>query len=412
MNLPPSLIVGLLLAVGFAMGRLASRVGLPTVTGYILAGILLNPDVLPVMPPSFPEHTNLVTNLALAFITFEVGGSLTRARVRKLGASILSMVFFEAELAVVGASLSTLAFVSWAGSGMFAPGALEATAFCVLLGALASPTDPSATLAVVHEYRADGAVTSAVLGVAAFDDAVGIMNYSLCVAFARSLMGGGGLGADELLAAFGEIGGGILVGIACGLLLNGLSSLLARVSEGNLIVVILAALSVAFGLARYLHTDELLATMTMGAVVVNSNPAQHRIFALLRRYTEELIFVLFFTLSGMHLNISAVGSVAAVIPVYVGGRAAGKFLGAFLGARLTGAPPPVQRYTGLGLIPQGGIVVGLALLMRNDPAFEPFSALLVNLVIGATLIHEIVGPILSKAALHLAGEIQPPPASR
>ncbi|GAB4262864.1 MAG: cation:proton antiporter [Deferrisomatales bacterium] len=408
MNLPPSLIVGLLLATGFAMGRLAARLGFPTVTGYILAGLLLNPGVLPVMPPTFPEHTDLVTNVALAFITFEVGGSLTRARMRKLGATILSMVFFEAEFAVVAATLGTLAWTWWAGAGALNLGAPQVVAFCVLVGSLASPTDPSATLAVVHEYKAEGPVTSAVLGVAAFDDAIGVVNYSLCMAFARFLMGGAGTGGRELLGAFGEIGGGVLLGVACGLLLNALASLLSRVSEGGLMVVVLAALSLAFGLARYLHTDELLATMTMGAVVVNTNPVQHRIFELLQRYTEELVFVLFFTLSGMHLRFSGLGSVAAIIPVYVGGRAAGKFLGAFVGARLGRASPTVRRYTGLGLIPQGGIVVGLALLMRSDPVFAPFSGLLVNLVIGATLIHEIVGPILSKTALQLAGEVHVP----
>lgn len=408
MNLPPSLVVGLVLATGFAVGRFAARLGFPTVTGYILAGILLNPGVLPIMPPTFPEHTDLVTNVALAFITFEVGGSLTRARMRKLGATIVSMVFFEAEFAVIGATLGTLAWLSWVGTGHLGLSTTQAVAFCVLLGSLASPTDPSATLAVVHEYNARGPVTSAVLGVAAFDDAIGVVNYSLCVALARFLLGGSGSGGHEVLAAAGEIGGGILVGVGCGLLLNGLASLLSKVSEGGLIVVLLAALSLAFGLARYLHTDELLATMTMGAMVVNTNPAQHRIFTLLQRYTEELVFVLFFTLSGMHLRFSGLGSVAAIIPIYVAGRAAGKLLGAFVGARLSHAAPAVRRCAGMGLIPQGGIVVGLALLMRSDPSFAVFSGPLVNLVIGATLIHEIVGPILSKTALRLAGEIQAP----
>ncbi|GAB6063044.1 cation:proton antiporter [Deferrisoma palaeochoriense] len=406
MSLPPSLIVGLLLAAGFISGRLASRVGLPKVTGYILAGILLNPDLLPIVPPSFPEHTDLVTNVALAFITFEVGGSLTRARMRKLGPAILSMVFFEAELAVAAAALVTLAFLTWVAPGPPGAGGPETVAFCLLLGALASPTDPSATLAVVHEYKAEGPVTSAVLGVAAFDDAIGIMNYSLCVAFARSFLGSGGMEAGAVLAALGEIAGGILVGIACGLLLNAMGSLLSRASEGSLIVLLLSALSLAFGLARYLRTDELLATMAMGAVVVNTNPVQDRIFGLLERYTEELIFVLFFTLSGMHLKFSGIGSVASLIPLYVVGRATGKILGAFVGARLSHAPKSVQRYAGFGLVPQGGIVVGLALLMRSDPAFAPFAAPLVNLVIGATLIHEIIGPILSKTALRMAGELR------
>ena len=78
----PILIVGIIIFTGFIVGELCSRIGLPKVTGYILAGVILNPNLTHFVPESFVEHTALVTNIALAFITFSVGGTLYFAKLR------------------------------------------------------------------------------------------------------------------------------------------------------------------------------------------------------------------------------------------------------------------------------------------------------------------------------------------
>lgn len=406
MPVTPPLVVGLVLATGLVFGEAARRLGLPKVTGYIIAGLVLNPASLPLIPPSFPEHTDLVTDIALSFITFSVGGTLVLPKLRTLGKSILTIVVFEAEFALLAVVLGVVLAGSLAGGALFPAWSLDLMAFGLLLGALASPTDPSATLAVMHEYRARGPVASTIMGVAALDDAVGVMNYSLCVAAARALMGGPEAAEFRLWEPLFQIGGGVAVGAVVGLLLNQATRRMPRETEGALIVMVFAALSLCFGIAGTLGVDQLLATMTMGAVVVNTNPHQERIFHLLERYTEELIFVLFFTLSGMHLNYGALFGAVGFTLVYVLSRAAGKIAGTRLAARLTGAPPAVRRHAAYGLIPQGGIVIGLALMIRARPGFEPFADSLIGIVIGATVIHELVGPVLSKMALARAGEIQ------
>jgi len=60
------LIVGLILFVGFVTGEVAEKVHLPKISGYILAGILLNPRLLPFIPTGFTKHTDLVTDIGLA----------------------------------------------------------------------------------------------------------------------------------------------------------------------------------------------------------------------------------------------------------------------------------------------------------------------------------------------------------
>lgn len=138
---------------------------------------------------------------------------------------------------------------------------------------------------------------------------------------------------------------------------------------------------------------------------MNFNIKKEKIFIILERYTEELIFVLFFTLSAMHLDFSVMISNYQLIIMFVIFRAAGKLGGTIAGGKLSGASKSVRKYTVGGLIPQGGIVIGLALIIRQNPAFVNISDIILNVIIGSTIIHEIIGPILSKSALNRAGEI-------
>jgi Kef-type K+ transport system membrane component KefB len=180
----PILIVGIIIFTGFVAGELCTQIGLPKVTGYILAGMILNPNLIHFIPESFVEHTTLVTNIALSFITFSVGGTLFFPKIRSLGKSIVFITLFEAEFAF----LFVAVFFILLGPVLISLPEFSLVSFFIplalLLGSLASPTDPSATLAVEHEYQAKGEVTSTIMGVAALDDILGIINYSLAVSVA------------------------------------------------------------------------------------------------------------------------------------------------------------------------------------------------------------------------------------
>lgn len=398
--------IGIILGGGFLMGEIAQFFRLPRVTGYLIAGIALNPQVLPLVPKAFPDNANIAIDIALSFITFSVGGTLQAAKLKKLGRTIVNMTIFEAESAMLivtaGFAISAMAF-GWPHLGATSGSALV---LALLLGVLASPTDPSATLAVTHQYKAKGEVTSTVMGIAASDDVLGIINFSIGVALARMIALHSGFNfAQSVLVPIAEIFGGIALGAAFGFVFNKANDWFKRETEGELIVLVFALLSLCYGTARMIHVDELLATMSMGCMVANFNPRQEKIFSMLERYQEELIFVFFFTLSGMKLDLTVLPSAAAYIGVFVVLRALGKSIGAYTGARLSGASTAVRRYTFLGLLPQGGIVIGLALMMHSTPAFKPVSNLVIGIAIGATVIHEIAGPIVSRFGLQKAGEI-------
>lgn len=401
----PILIVGIILFSGFVAGEISERIGLPKVTGYILAGLILNPDLTHFLPGSFIDHTDLVTNIALAFITFSVGGTLLMSKIRKLGKTILWITLCEAEFAFVFVALFTILL------GPLVAPSPEHTLLSfyiplgVLFAALACPTDPSATLAVVHEYHARGKVSSTIMGVAAFDDILGIINYSLAAAIAGFCILNQPMEVHSVTEPFVRILVSVIGGAVFGSLLNILSKIIKKENEGVLITLILGMLSLCFGVMGMLAADELLSTMTMGIIVVNFNVKKEKIFKILERYTEELIFVLFFTLSAMHLNFSVLLSNAVLIFIFVISRSFGKYTGTFIGGKLSKASPAIMKYTAGGLIPQGGIVIGLALVIQQNPVFKPVSDIVLNVIIGATIIHEIVGPLISKFSIRRAGEI-------
>lgn len=399
------LILGIILGAGFILGELVRRLGLPRVTGYILAGVVLNPGTFHLIPIEFVQSTDPVVHVALVLLTFSVGGTLSFAPLRELGRGILFIVLGEAELAALAVFLGMLATLPFL---LHLEGATFLATFvpmALMLGSLACPTDPSATLAVMHEYKAKGPVSFSIMATAAFDDALGIVNFSIAVALAAIFTRHVGVQPASLVEPVIEIGGAILLGILLGLVFYGISRLIHAEPAGLHIVVILAVLTLCYGLATLLNLDQLLATMTVGATAVNFGRRRSQIFRLIEDYLEPVVFVLFFTLSGMYLDFQILLKFLPVVLLFVAFRSLGKLTGAYAGAALARASRSIRRYTGWGLIPQGGIVIGLALILRQKPALANISDIMVSIIIGATVIHELIGPLTAKLALRQAGEL-------
>ena len=401
----PLLIVGLVLVLGLALGEIAQRLGFPRVAGYIIAGIILNPRISGFVSPEFLAGTDPLINAALAIITFEVGGTLAIGPLKELGRGIVFLALGEAELAALAILVGATIVLPLLITLPIGTGFVAAIPLALLLGALGSPTDPSATLAVIHQYRAKGMVSFSVMGAAAFDDALGIINFSVATALASILVSHSRATPLAFLEPFLVILASLALGIALGLAYHWVVRLLRGSQDGILIALVVTALILGYGLATTWELDALLVTMAVGITVVNLRRTRPRVFQLIERHVEPLVFLLFFTLSGMYLNFSVLLKYLPLVLLFVAFRTAGKLGGAYLGATLGRAPHAVRRYTGWGLIPQGGIVIGLALTVKGIPELAPYSDILVNVIIGATVIHELVGPFAAKFALQRAGEI-------
>lgn len=387
------LLVGILLLSGLAVGSLGSHfLGVPRVVGYILVGMLFAPDLLGgYLGMAGTEWTQPLVSVALGVIAYVIGGAISVSQLRRLGWSIVGATLGEvsgAFLAVVGAVLLL---------GMTVAD-LPLWSFALVLGALAPATAPAAIVAVIHQYRARGRLTTTLLGMVAIDDALGIFIFALVMAVVGSGSLGGALGT-----ALWEISVALLVGGAGGFVIERLSR---RFHEQSMLLpLLLGGIILTTGLAAWAEFSALLAAMVLGfSVRWFCGPHAERLFEPVEDL-EETVFVLFFTFAGLHFSPAAVIDYWPLMLTYFVARAIGLFVGGGSGARLAGAPRAVWSNVGFGLFPQGGVAIGLALLLLHYPVFSQAGHIIVNVIATTTLLTESVGAISVRYGLRRAKEL-------
>ncbi len=403
----PMLGLGTLVFTGYFLGYLAACFDLPRITGYLLAGVLLNPTFLSLVPKDALDHSGVLVDMLLCLITFEIGGALSWRAIRSLGKTILAITVMEAEMAFLAVIMGMSLVAVVVGPRFGIVGTPSILAFALLMGGLISPTDPAATIAVTHQYGAKGPVTSTILGVSALDDGFGIVNFGVALCCARAFLGHGGMSLlSVVFTPIRTIGLSLVLGCCFGWLLDRMSHpAMDAEGKGGLVVVLFGSLAACFGTASLLGADELLSTMIVGAWVVNKNPRANQIFDFLSSTMEEPVFLVFFCVSGMSLNMASLLHSLLFLPFVVLFRLVGKGLGVLMGGEWAGMP--LRRCLSVigGLIPLGGIVIGLALTLRKFPELASVADTLINVVIGSTLIHECLGPLAARWALRTSGEL-------
>jgi len=397
--------LGVFFLCGYFGGRIANRIKFPRVTGYIVAGMLLSPSVSGIMPLALVKgKLSIVTDIALAVIAYSIGGSLKFSRLKKLGKSIVWINVVEA----LGAFVITFLM-------MAAPGALVLQVIlphaswlqvclplALVVGAVSAATAPAAVLAIVHEYRARGPLTTTLLGVVALDDGMAIILY----AFASSIVGALTSLQDVsiirtmVLEPLLVIAGSVLLGAVFGFFLTIMSAWVKR--KGSVLVLVLGSVLLCAGIAGRLGFSPLLANMMLGFYVANRARQCDSLFHAVEN-VEETIFALFFTLAGAHFDFAVIKTAGILSLLIVVSRFAGKFSGVYLAAGFSHAPAVVKKYLGFALLPTAGVTIGLILMA--EPLMPPQAAeIMVNAVLGAVIISELIAPPLVRFALTKAGE--------
>lgn len=391
----PVLSLGVLLLCGYFAGRLAGRIGLPSITGYIVAGLVLSDSVAGLISHHAAERLQSVTEVALAFIAITIGGEFQLRKLRSSGAKILVITLLEALLAfaVVSAALSLLGLDS---------------RFALLLGGIAAATAPAATVVIVRELKMHGEFVDYLYGVVAFDDAIAVLLFSVILAAVAPQFGAAADHGGVLFAAAEagtEIGLSLLLGAAGGAVLHLISR--RAPSDGARLVVTVAVVFMVTAGALSLELSPLLANMMFGAALINLSPVNRRLFAVVEPVTPP-VFALFFILAGAELQLSVFAEVTVVVYglVYLAARFAGKFTGAYLGALAMRAPDGVRRFLGFCLFPQAGVAIGLALVLQGSSIFATAAAdvqrlvtQIVNVVLLSVFINELIGPSISRFGL-------------
>jgi Kef-type K+ transport system membrane component KefB len=374
--------IGVIYLAGLALDWFGHIVHVPRVTLLILLGALLGPPVLNILPMAVDGASDLFAPTALTMVAFLLGGTLQRETLVSHGREILIV-----SLSVVIISIALVA------GGLVLIGAPLALA--LLMAGISAATAPAATRDVVLQSGNTGQFATTLLGIVAIDDAWGLLAFSLLLTIVGTMVGGEA--SSALVHGLWEAGGGVLLGLAIGL--PG-AYLTGRLKPGEPTLV--EALGIVFlcaGLAIWLGVSFLLAGMVTGAVIVNFARHHDQPFHEVERI-EWPFMLLFFVMAGASLEVENLRGIGMIGIAYVGLRAAARVLGGWTGGLLAGLPGRDGGLTGLALMPQAGVAIGMALVAAER--FPTLADQILALTIASTMIFEIAGPLLTQFALKRA----------
>lgn len=381
--------LALVLAFGIIGSKFARRLNLPNVTGYIVAGLFLGPSFFNVITEAEKPVVDFVNEIALGIIAFAIGAEFRFADLKRLGKDVFVITVLE----VVGVLVLVFFFMYFVMGQSFV--------FSLVIASMSASTAPAGTVMVMRQYRAYGPLTKTILPITALDDMLGIMAFGICMSIAKMTIGSSDVGlASMVFGPLVEIGLALVLGIGLGF---AFTYIIKRVkNKEEELAMVLFVIMLAIGLANYLNLSALLVNMAIGTVLVNYHNTSQKVFDNINDFAPP-INLIFFTFAGASLDLSVLASIGGLGLVYVIARALGKLGGATLGAKLVEAKDTIVRYLGLALLPQGGVSIGLSMIVARE--LPAYADKIITVVLFAVLIFEITGPILAKFAITRAGEV-------
>jgi len=385
--------VGIIIMAGLLLGHLASYLNLPHITGYLFAGVIIGPSALGLIPRIDVVQLSIISEIALGFIAYSIGCEFKFSNLKKTGKNVVIITLFQAAGAVLLVDLVLIYVFK------------QPVPFSIILGAIATATAPGPILLIVKQYKAKGPVVDTLLPLVALDDALGVVIFGICTTIAGTLSTAGAemTMVKMVLVPFKEILFAFGIGLLCGMLVTKVIKRVQR--DETMLCVIVAMILICVGLSHYYHVSPILSNMIFGATVCNMIPNLKNIRILhLIEYITPPIYVAFFTLAGAELDLAMLTEVGRIGIVYIIMRMIGKIAGSYIGGVVAKAPNTVRNYLGFTLIPQAGVAIGMA--MAAESVLAPSYAQKVrSIILAATIVYELIGPILAKKALIKAGEV-------
>lgn len=384
--------LGVILLLALLAGHLVQILRLPEVTGYILAGIALGPSVLGWVSVENLQALEVFSEVALGLILFSIGSVFEYRLLLRFGLRVLWLTVAESALACL--------FVVF---GMLMLG--QSWQIALLLGAIAIATAPASTLMVLRECNARGPLSDTLMGIIAVNNILCIIVFSLAASAID--LSAGWTGIDQLLPTlfqaifplFWQLLGSAALGFLVGLMLAGWSRHV--VETGEMLILLAGSILLCVGAARWFGLSPLVASLAVGATMVNLSQRSRKLFDTLGG-TDPPFYAIFFVIVGADLDVSSVADMGMLGVIYLVGRSAGKFLGARMGARLLNLDENVRQYLGYGLLAQAGLAIGL--MLSVEQRYPEYYPVLHAVILSSVTLFEMFGPVTARFAIVRAGE--------
>jgi len=385
-EIPKLLIISIFLLLGAFAHAIGKKTKIPRVTLLLIMGIVIGPSVFDVIPHEISTWFPSIAHVALAMVGFLLGESFLGKDLKQSGKTVLFVSIGE----TIGA-----AFIVFCAVYLFA----NDLTISLLLCAIAPASAPAATLDVIKEGHSKGPLTKTVLGVVAIDDAWGVILFSLFLVAAESIVGQSHQ-TSLLLKGLWEVGGAVLLGIGIGLPMAWFTG---RIKPGEPTLIEAAGfIFICGGIAQLIEVSYLLSCMTLGATVANRAKHHTRPFREIEGASEPFL-IAFFILAGYEFDLASIKTLGFLSLIYILSRSVGLIFGGRLGARSAKASNTIQKHVGWCLLPQAGVALGLALFVTERLPDQ--GEVILPLIIGTTVVFELIGPVMTRFHLKKSGEI-------
>jgi Kef-type K+ transport system membrane component KefB len=396
-----AVLIGFVLLIANVTGSLAAAARLPRLTGYLIVGILAGPSISGLISVDAVEELALIDSFALALIALMAGGELKLSRLRPQARNILYVTLAVTGLVWVGLAL-LIVLISPLVPFLAALPLSGVLAVALILGIWGANSSPDLTVAVIEETHTSGPLADLILGATIVKDVVVIVLFTLTMALVAPLLNPGEeLNAHALVELGREVGGALLLGTGLGWVFSKYLGDDQERSRSPMATFLFAYLMVV--LAECLHVELLLTGVAAGFLIENLSPAGDRMIRGIQS-VSVVVFAFFFAVAGARLELGAIQEFWLAALIIFSGRVGLTYWGAHIALQRTGASLDLRTKTWQGLISQGGVTLGLVLLIEER--FPTVGSGIVTLGMAVIIGNILGGPILLKRAITAADIVE------
>ena len=404
------MVIGLLrifsiICVAFICGRLISKVKLPAILGWLLAGIIFGPYLAGVVTLEITNSLwyKILIKFFECFAGVMIGREIVFKKIASSGKQIIGITFVQ--------SIGTFLVVSAVFSVVFLIADIPVY-LAFVFGGIALATAPAPALSIVNEYHTSGPVTKTLMPLAAIDDIIGVIVFFTVNSIISGMGGTSGMSPLTIVCI-------VLLPFVIGIITGICAAFIIKHTKNNIVRLVLLIAFLCVSVLCGLLTDKyvfhsfslnyLLIGMAFSATVVNIVP-EKELEKALKLYSPllNLSLVIVIVNLGMPLDYRLIAGAGLFTMIYILSRAAGKIGGAFMGGKITKAEPVVTKYLGFTLLPHSGVSLvftGIAVTTLT-PIDASLASIVSGTIVAAAIINEIIAVIVAKFAFKWAGEIK------
>ncbi|MEG2291468.1 MAG: cation:proton antiporter [Clostridium sp.] len=381
------------------IGKLVSKIHLPSILGWLLTGMIIGPHALNWMTQGLMDATwfHVLSNIAEVTAGMLIGTELILREIKKSGKQIVTITMFEGMVTFI---VVTIAFFFIEDIPM---------SIALVFGAIALATAPAPSLSIVREYKANGPVSKTLIPLAALDDVLAVIVFFLVIGGVSSIFTGAKIQILPILLM-------VILPIAVGGITGFISSKVLKKSCGKketiiktMLLIIVTAMIGRYVSENILSINLLLVGIAFSAVIANL-VSEERLAEIMSAMNPiiGIALMLMIVALGAPLDYHLILGAGALTAVYIIARAIGKLLGAYIGGKVSKADENVCKYLGLSLLPHSGVSLlftGIAVTTLLPIAPE-YATMIQGTIAAAAVINEVIAVFLAKQAFKMAGEIE------